>query len=220
MVRVRPDAWTWIDARAACARLASMCVARPGSCQRELACAGLRDRRPRAQRIVHRHDRISVPRDAATVAERLVERRSERERRVLRGVVVARLVITGALEDQVEAGMEGELLEEVVVQARTGGDPHTACTVESETGCETCSAVARTVRATRRPPGATGTDARAGARVPRRQVVVRGVAHRSADRLRVRADNQSLAEKSVTEREPVLDRDVEEVRVRLERIEA
>ena len=55
------------------------------------------------ERIVHRHDRVAVPRDAATVAERLVERLAERERRVLGRVVVARLEVAGALEDQVEA---------------------------------------------------------------------------------------------------------------------
>ena len=32
------------------------------------------------ERVVHRHDGVAVPRDTATVAERLVERLTERDR--------------------------------------------------------------------------------------------------------------------------------------------
>ena len=50
------------------------------------------------ERVVHRHDRVAVARDAAPVAERRVERLAERERRVLGRVVVAGLEVAGALE--------------------------------------------------------------------------------------------------------------------------
>ena len=69
------------------------------------------------ERVVHRHGRVAVARDPAPVAERLVERLAERERGVLDGVVVAGLEVAGRLDDEVEPGVEGELLEEVVVDA-------------------------------------------------------------------------------------------------------
>ena len=72
------------------------------------------------ERVVHRHDGVAVARDPAPVAERPVERLAERERRVLDGVVVAGLEVARALDDEVEPGVEGELLEEVVVDAGAG----------------------------------------------------------------------------------------------------
>ena len=89
------------------------------------------DRRTR-ERVVHRHDGVAVARDAAPVAERSVEGVAERERSVLRGVMVARLEVAGAFEDQVEAGVEGELLEEVVVQPGAGRNAHARRAVERE----------------------------------------------------------------------------------------
>ena len=85
------------------------------------------------ERVVHRHDGVAVARDAAPVAERLVERRAERQRCVLRGVVVAGLEVAHTFEDQVEAGVERKLLEEVVVEPRAGRDANPARTVERET---------------------------------------------------------------------------------------
>ena len=120
----RPVASMWIAIRAACARLVKKCAAMPGlGLDREL---GERppaevDRRAR-ERVVHRHDGVAVAGDPAAVAERVVERLAERERRVLDRVVVAGLEVAGALDDEVEAGVEGELLEEVVVDAGAGLD--------------------------------------------------------------------------------------------------
>ena len=84
------------------------------------------------ERVVHRHDRVAVARDPAAVAERLVERLAERERGVLDRVVVAGLEVAGALDDEVEPGVEGELLEEVVVDPGAGVDAHAARAVEAE----------------------------------------------------------------------------------------
>ena len=84
------------------------------------------------ERVVHRHDRVAVARDPAPVAERPVERLAERERGVLDGVVVAGLEVAGALDDEVEPGVEGELLEEVVVDAGAGLDADAARAVEPE----------------------------------------------------------------------------------------
>ena len=66
----------------------------------------------------------------AAVAESAVERLAERERGVLDRVVVAGLEVARALDDEVEAGVEGELLEEVVVDAGAGVDAHAARAVE------------------------------------------------------------------------------------------
>ena len=89
------------------------------------------DRRA-CERIVHRHDGVAVAGDVAPRPERGVERRTERERGILGGVVVAGLAVTGAFEHQVEAGVEGELLEKVIVEAGAGGDADAALTVECE----------------------------------------------------------------------------------------
>src|SRR5258708_18914974 len=56
--------------------------------------------------VVHRHDGVAVARDTAAVAERGGQRLAERERRILRRVVIARLEVAAPLEDQVEAGVE------------------------------------------------------------------------------------------------------------------
>ena len=84
------------------------------------------------ERVVHRHDRVAVAGDPAPVAERAVERLAERERGVLGRVVGARLEVAHAFEHEVEPAVEGELLEQVVVQARAGGDAHTPGAVERE----------------------------------------------------------------------------------------
>src|SRR5207247_160288 len=69
-------------------------------------------------------------RDPATVAERLVERLTESERGVLGRVMLAGLEVAFAFDDRVEARMERELLEKVVVEAGTGRDAHAARAVE------------------------------------------------------------------------------------------
>ena len=63
------------------------------------------ERRPR-QRVVHRHDGVAVACDPPPVAERQVEGLAERERRILRRVMGARLEIAGSLENEVESGVK------------------------------------------------------------------------------------------------------------------
>ena len=157
-----------------------MCTASPGSsCKSSSACA----RPPRStaalrERVVHRHDRIAVARDPAPVAERSVERGAERERRVLGGVVVARLEVAGPFEEQIEARVERELLEEVVVEAGAGRNAHAARAVEGEPGRE-----ARLRRRAQRAcaPMTRRSDRRRAVEQPRKrldqQVVVRCIAH-------------------------------------------
>ena len=72
----------------------------------------------------------SPKRDPAPVAERAVEGLAERDRGVLDGVVLAGLEVAGRLEDEVEARVEGELLEEVVVEARARRHADAARAVE------------------------------------------------------------------------------------------
>ena len=84
------------------------------------------------KRIVHGNDRVAVARDAAPVAERLVERRAERKCGVLGRVMITSLEVAGTLEDQVEARMERELLEKVVVEPGAGSDADTTRAVERE----------------------------------------------------------------------------------------
>ena len=147
-----------------------MCSASPGSRSSRSSAA-----RPAAEvdgrareRVVHRHDRVAVARDPAAVAERRVERLAERERRVLGRVVLAGLEVADALEHEVEPGVEGELLEQVVVEAGAGRDAHAARRRRGRAGrAIRVSAVARRCR-TRRPRGlrrpATGrSSARASA---------------------------------------------------------
>ena len=219
----RPDASTLIEARAACAKLASMCVAIPGSSSSFSSAFGTPaevDRRSR-ERVVHRHDRVAVARDPAPVAERGVERRAERERRVLGGVVVAGLEVAGAFEDEVEAGVERELLEKVVVEAGAGGDAHAARAVEREAhGDPRLGGRAQRAGA---PPAARQRPARAGRATRASASTSRSSSGASSTETRIAsgigAHDDALAQQRLVEREPVVDRDVEEVRVRLERRE-
>ena len=167
----RPEASTWIDARAACARLESMWPARPGSgssFSSELGAPAEVDR-DACERVVHRHDGVAVAGDPAAVAERCVERRTERERGVLGGVMSTGLEIAAPFEHQIEAGVEGKLLQQVVVEAGAGRDAHTARAVE----CEPHGKARLGGRAQRRGRGARrrrrpATVRRAPARAPRR----------------------------------------------------
>ena len=89
-----------------------------------------RRRRARARRPSARPRRRSARSRGGRRAP--VERLAERERGVLDRVVVAGLEIARALDDEVEPGVEGELLEEVVVDPGAGLDPHAARAVEAE----------------------------------------------------------------------------------------
>ena len=88
------------------------------------------------QGIVHRHDGVAVTRDAATIAERGVERVAEGQGSVLGRVVLARLQVARALDDEVESAVERQLLEEVVVDPRAGRDANAAAPVERQPGRE------------------------------------------------------------------------------------
>ena len=84
------------------------------------------------ERIVHRHDRRAVACDSTPVAERAVDCLAERDRGVLGGVMRTCLQIAAAVDDEVEAPVKGELLEEVVVQPCSRFDAHTPCAVQPE----------------------------------------------------------------------------------------
>src|SRR5207302_1568120 len=84
----------------------------------------------RGERVVHRHDGVAVTRDPAPVAEHAVQSLAQGERGVLRGVVRPGLEIAGALEHEIEAAVERELLEQVVVESRAGVDTDEAASVE------------------------------------------------------------------------------------------
>ena len=111
-----------------------MCSARPGSTlEPHLGCRPASEiDRCAGEGVVHGHDRVAVAGDPATVSEDRVESLSECERRVLGRVVLAGLEIADSLEDEVEPGVEGELLEQMVVEAGAGRDPDTPCAVEAE----------------------------------------------------------------------------------------
>ena len=124
-------------------------------------------------------------------------------------------------EHEVEAGVKGELLEEVVVEPGPGLDPDARRSVEREPHREprlggraqhACAAPAL-----RRDRRRAVEDARQ--RLDER-VVVHLVEHRDANRLRIGAHDHALAQQLVAERAPVGHRDVEEVGVRRQRLEA
>ena len=84
------------------------------------------------ERVVHRDDGVAVAGDAAAVAERTIECLAERERSVLDGVMRSGLQIAHRFEHEVEARVKRKLFEQVVVEAGTRRDPHTACAVERQ----------------------------------------------------------------------------------------
>ena len=200
-----------------------MWPASPGSCSsfssRARATAEV-DRRA-GERVVHRHDRVAVARDAAPVAERRVERLAERERGVLGGVVRRRSRDRRALEHEVEAGVEGELLEQVVVEPGAGRDAHAARAVEREPHGEArlggrAQRARRGARRRRRP--ATGrSSTRASASTSRSSSSASSTETRIASGYaRTTMPWRSSASPSAR---AVVDGHVEEVRVRLERRE-
>ena len=178
--------------------------------------AGRRDRRRPRERVVHRHDRVAVAGDSAAVAERAVERLSERERRVLGRVVRAGLEVADAVEREVEAGMESELLEQVVVEPGAGLSRARGPLRRGRAGRgSVVSAVARTCRA-RRAAGSRGAgDGRSSARASassRRSSSSRSrIDH--ADPVREDAHDQAFPRGAAApELLRVVDRDEEEVR--------
>ena len=88
--------------------------------------------RARRQRLVHRHGRVAVARDAAAVAERLVERLAEHDADVLGGVVRAGLEVAGRLDVEVEARVAREQVEHVVEEPDAGRGRALAGAVQRE----------------------------------------------------------------------------------------
>ena len=110
-----------------------MCPASPGSHSRlsSLRAAAEVDCGAR-ERVVHRHDRVAVAGDARDDPRARRRAPPERQRRVLGRVVVAGLEVSDAFEHEVEAGVERELLDQVVVQAGSGSHSHAPGAVERE----------------------------------------------------------------------------------------
>ena len=82
------------------------------------------------QRLVHRHVDRGIARDAGHVAERLLDRLSERDPDILRGVVMVDMQIADRLDRHVDAGMAGEQVQHVVEEANAGRDRGRARAVE------------------------------------------------------------------------------------------
>ena len=171
------------------------------------------------ERVVHRDDGVAEARDPAPVAERAVERLAERDGGVLGGVVLAGLEVAGRLEDEVEAGVEGELLQEVVVEAGARRDADAACAVEREADAHARLGGRPQVAHGRPPEPATGAGrsrARAippaGGRRPRD----RG---RSPDPVREDAHDEPRAEERRAQLLRLLHRHEDEVRPRRQRLQ-
>ena len=130
--------------------------------------------------------------------------------------MLAGLEIADSLEHEVEPGVEGELLEQVVVEAGAGRDPDTPGAVERRAARESASPPSR-AGAGRGAARACGDGRRpverAGERIEQ-EVVVLTVAHVEAKAVRVHADDDPGAEQRGRERLGLLDRDEEEVRRR------
>ncbi len=128
--------------------------------------------------------------------------------------MIAGLEVARALDDEVEARVEGELLEEVVVDAGAGLDADPAGAVEPEPNRDPRlgrrAQVARAAPGRRRQPGAGRSRSRASASTIRSSS--RLVADRDPDPVVVGAHDEPLAKQRLAERAAVLDRDEEEVR--------
>ena len=84
------------------------------------------------ERFVHRREGVAEARDAAALAERLVERLAEDEAGVLDEVVGVALDVAGGVDAEVEEAVAGELLEHVVEHADAGRDLVAAGAVDVE----------------------------------------------------------------------------------------
>ena len=101
------------------------------------------------QRLVQRHQRVTEPVDAALVAERLLERLAERDRRVLHGVVGVDLGVALGPHGQVEAAVLAQLGQHVVEERDPGADLGTPLPSRSSSTRIRVSLVTRSTRATR-----------------------------------------------------------------------
>ena len=133
-------------------------------------------------------------------------------------MVVAGLEVAGALDDQVEAGVEGKLLEEVIVDPGARVHHHAGGAVEAETDGD--ARLRGRTQVARAPPRRDG-DGRRPVEQPRQrlheQIVVDAVPDRHPDAAVVRAHDEPLVQQPAGELAPVGVRDEEEVGVRGER---
>src|SRR5439155_20910475 len=171
--------------------------------------------------VVHRDDPFAVAGDPAPVPKGLVERLSEREGCVLDGVVRPGLEIADPFEDEIEAGVKGELLEQVIVQPGAGGDTDTAGAVERQTDAN--ARLGRRAQAPR-PPPAGGNNRSGPPERPRerfeQEVVVLAVADAEANAVWKDADDEPVPEQRLADSLGLLERDEQEVRPGGERLQA
>ena len=79
--------------------------------------------RAEAERLVHRHERLSEPRDTRLVTDALRQCLTERDAAVLDRMVTVHLEVALAGEREAEAGMHGEAVQHMVEKADAGVDP-------------------------------------------------------------------------------------------------
>ena len=152
----------------------------------------------------------AIPRRSPSAA---VERLAERERGVLGRVVVAGLEVAGALEDQVEARVEGELLEKVVVEPGARRDPDARAPSSASRTAMRVSAVARRRRTRVHRLPRPATAGRARVRAPRAAGRrPRGRGSRYGSPSGEDAHGEPLAQQRVAEHARLVDGHEEEVR--------
>jgi len=122
-------------------------------------------------------------------------------------VVVARFEVARTFEHEIEARMEAELFEEVVVDPGAGRDADAPLTIERKAG--------RKARLRGRADRAYAAPARDGGAAERfeQAIVVLAVEHRHAKRAGERAHDDPLREQVGRDLVGVVGRDVEEVGV-------
>ena len=128
--------------------------------------------------------------------------------------MVAGLGVAAPFEDEIEAGVERELLEEVVVESRARRDADAARAVEREPDAQ------RGLRRRAHVAAAPLLRRRISRERGEQEVVVLAVAHGDADRVREDADDAAGGEQPVGDVARLVDRHVQEVRARRHRREA
>ena len=109
---------------------------RHGCVEHEVRAAG-DIQRAEAERLVHRHERLSETRDTRLVTDALRQCLTERDAAVLDRMVTVHLEVALAGEREAEAGMHGKAVEHMVEKADAGVDPAFAaleCQLERNVG--------------------------------------------------------------------------------------
>src|SRR5262249_4680779 len=94
--------------------------------------------RRHCKRFVHRHHEVSRAIDPPAIAERLGDGLTERDAKVLDGVVVVDIQIAGRLDRQVECTMPREQFQHVVEKTNTGADGVCSLSVEPDRQGDLC----------------------------------------------------------------------------------